>query len=291
MIGFNKRSSIEGLVLAAGKSSRFNFKNNVFKKYFLKLNNSNLLCYILVGMIRAGIKKITIVSSKILMRKKFKKILFNNLQHLIPDYKELQIRIVENANPERENGYSLSLGLDSISAKYTLLSMADHIFSKNIYSRILKNYNGHDILLATDPMQSKGYYDLDDATKINGFKSLILNAGKGLSEYNRLDMGVFVLKTNTIRKIGQKLKSQRKKFGVKDIILKATESDLEVRYCDIPDVIWLDVDNFSMYNRLKRLFDKPSKINPFEINEMALKNNLEHNYDELVKFAVDSSSN
>ncbi len=44
---------MEGLILAAGCSSRFNSMDNSFKKYLLKLNNSNILSYIIAGMIKA----------------------------------------------------------------------------------------------------------------------------------------------------------------------------------------------------------------------------------------------
>ena len=56
---------MEGLILAAGCSSRFNSMDNSFKKYFLNLNNSNILSYIIAGMIKSGIRKINIVVSKI----------------------------------------------------------------------------------------------------------------------------------------------------------------------------------------------------------------------------------
>ena len=60
MISANK---LEGLILAAGYSSRFNFKDRRFNKYLLKLNNSNILGYIIAGMIKTGIEKILQVLS------------------------------------------------------------------------------------------------------------------------------------------------------------------------------------------------------------------------------------
>lgn len=40
------KNKIESLILAACCSSRFNLMNDTFKKYFLKLNNPNILGYI-----------------------------------------------------------------------------------------------------------------------------------------------------------------------------------------------------------------------------------------------------
>jgi CDP-L-myo-inositol myo-inositolphosphotransferase len=261
MISVNK---LEALILAAGYSSRFNFKDRRFNKYLLKLNNSNILGYIIAGMIKTGIEKITIVTSKILPeRQKYRKKILKSIANSCIDYKNFELIIIENKNPKRENGYSLSLGLSTISSEYTLLSMADHIFSKNVFSKLIKSYKKKDILLATDPMYNKGYYDKDDATKVYGEKNLISKIGKGLKNYNRLDMGVFLFKTKDIKKICKKLESGLHKFGVTDVIITALKSDLSVGYYDFPNTIWLDIDDHKNYRQLKRLFNKTSSLHPF----------------------------
>jgi len=261
MISVNK---LEALILAAGYSSRFNFKDRRFNKYLLKLNNSNILGYIIAGMIKTGIEKITIVTSKILPEgQKYRKKILKSIAHSCIDYKNIELIIIENKNPKRENGYSLSLGLSTISSEYTLLSMADHIFSQNVFSKLIKSYKKKDILLATDPMYNKGYYDKDDATKVYGEKNLISKIGKGLKNYNRLDMGVFLFKTKDIKKICKKLESGFHKFGVTDVINTALKSDLSVGYYDFPNTIWLDIDDRKNYRQLKRLFNKTSSLHPF----------------------------
>ncbi|UCD00920.1 MAG: NTP transferase domain-containing protein [Promethearchaeota archaeon] len=260
MLNHNK---LEGLILAAGYSSRFNFMDSRFKKYFLKLNNSNILGYVIAGMIKTGIKKIKIVTSKIFNKLNYRKSILKSITQPWIDLKNLELDIIENKIPERENGYSLFLGLNTISSEYTILSMADHIFSKNIFSKMIKNYKNKDILLATDPMYKKGYYDKEDATKVYGENSFIINIGKDLKYYNRLDMGIFILKTKTIKKICNKVKSNFHKFGVTDVIISGLNSDLNVGYCDFPNTIWLDIDNYKKYRQLKRIFSKTSRFHPF----------------------------
>ena len=261
MISVNK---LEGLILAAGYSSRFKFKDRRFNKYFLKLNNSNILGYIIAGMIKTGIKKITIVTSKILSeRLKYRNKILKPIAYPWNYSKNIELIVIENRNPKRENGYSLSLGIRTISSEYTILSMADHIFSKNVFFNLIKSYKKKDILLATDPMYNRGYYDKDDATKVYGEKNLINKIGKGLKNYNRLDMGVFLFKTKDIKKICKKLESGLHKFGVTDVINTALKSDLSVGYYDFPNTIWLDIDDRKNYSQLKRLFNKTSSLHPF----------------------------
>ncbi len=234
-----------------------------FKKYFLSLKNSSILGYIIAGMIKAGIREIKIVTSKIYDKMKYKRKILKYIDPSWINLKNLELDIIENKIPDRENGYSLFLGLNKISSKYTLLSMADHIFSKNVFSQMIKNYRREDILLATDPMYIKGYYDRKDATKVSGKNCFIIDIGKDLTYYNRLDMGVFILKTKIIKNICQNVESNFDKFGVTNVILSALNSDLNVSYYDFANTIWVDIDNYQKYCQLKRLFNKSTKFYPF----------------------------
>lgn len=279
------REEFQGLILAAGYSSRFNFMDSRFKKYFLKLNNSNILGYIIAGMTRAGIRKIKIVTSKIYNKLKYKRRIIKSIARSWIDLKNLELDIIENKIPDRENGYSLFLGLNTISSEYALLSMADHIFSKNVFSQMIKHYKREDILLATDPMYNKGYYDRKDATKVYGKNYFIINVGKGLKYYNRLDMGVFILKTNIIKNVCQNVESNFYKFGVTNVVLSALNSNLNVSYYDFPNTIWLDIDNYKTYHQLNKLFNKSSKFYPFGLTntEYFTYSNKEKEYEDNIK--------
>jgi 1L-myo-inositol 1-phosphate cytidylyltransferase/CDP-L-myo-inositol myo-inositolphosphotransferase len=217
-------------------------------------------------MIKAGIRKIKIVTSKIFNKLKYKKRILKSVIPSLINTQNIELEIIENKIPDRENGYSLFLGLNTISSKYVLLSMADHIFSKNIFSQLVKNYKGNDILLATDPMHRKGYYDREDATKVYGKNSFIIDIGKDLTHYNRLDMGVFILKSKNIKKICQNVKLNLFKFGVTNIVLSVLNSDLNVGYYDFPNTIWLDIDDYKIYLQLIRLFNNKSNFYPFGLN-------------------------
>jgi choline kinase len=214
-------------------------------------------------MVKAGIRKVKIVVSEIFNKFKYKRRILKSVALSRKDSYNVELDIIENKYPSRENGYSLFLGLNTISSNYILLSMADHIFSKNIFSQLLMHYTGNDILLATDPMHSKGYYDLGDATKVYGKNSSIMDIGKNLTYYNRLDMGVFILKSKKIKKICQRIKSNLFKFGVTNVVLSGLNSDLNVGYQDFPNTLWLDIDDYKIYLQLKRLFNNQSNFYPF----------------------------
>jgi len=125
------------------------------------------------------------------------------------------------------------------------------------------NYNKEDVFLATDPLHLKEPYKVADATKVYGLNSFIIEMGKEISKYNRLDMGAFILRTRVIREICQEIELDTYKFGVTNVNLLAIESGLNVGYFDLPNVIWLDVDNSSIYHKLGELFGDSSNIHPF----------------------------
>ena len=90
--------------------------------------------------------------------------------------------------------------------------------------------------------------------------------GKKILDYNRLDMGVFMMKSKTIRNLSQKIEKQKQKFGVSDIVLSAINSNLRVAYLDFPKTIWLDIDTDIEYQKLNSIFYKSSKFRPFNLD-------------------------
>lgn len=255
---------LESIILAAGYCSRFNFSNNTYKKYMLPLERSNILNFIIIAMQQAGINKVNLVVDE-----KADISQVSNSFHKVVEKLELklpELNFIKNFYPERENGYSLFLGLNQVKSKSFILSMADHIFSDNIYLHLIENYSDEDIMLATDPMKIGGIYDLEDCTKVYGNNLNIDMIGKEISGYNRLDMGVFMMKTVTIRNVSRKIENDKEKFGVSDIVLSAIKSNLKVAYFDFPKTVWLDIDNDIEYQKLNNTFYKSSKLRPFNLD-------------------------
>ena len=257
---------MESVILAAGFSSRFNFSDFSFKKFFLPFKKTFILNYVIAGIFVAGIRKINIVVDEKVDKSQIISSCYDLGKDLDLNFNELKLNLIENKFSERENGYSLFLGVKEVSSKNFVLSMADHIFSENVYATLLHKYNNEDIVLATDPMKIKGIYDLEDCTKVYGENLQIKKIGKAIPQYNRLDMGVFIMKTNTIRKISDNIEIEKSIFGVSDIVLSAIDLNLKVRYTDFPNTIWVDVDNDFEYEKLKKNFEHSNKFKPFNLD-------------------------
>jgi len=256
--------SIQSIILAAGYSSRFNFDDETYKKYMLPFKRTNIINYIIAGMVKAGISKINIVVDDKVSQTQILNSCETFFKKIVIEPPTLNFVI--NKYSERENGYSLFLGIQEISSDLFILSMADHIFTDNIYFHLINNYNNNDIILATDPMKSEGLYDLDDCTKIYGTNSQIKKIGKQISGYNRLDMGAFLMKTHPIREILQDVEEHLVKFGVSDIVRSAIDLKLKVVFLDFPDTLWLDIDNQFEYDKLNKMFSNSKKFRPFNLD-------------------------
>lgn len=255
---------LESVILAAGYCSRFGFDDDSFKKFMLPFERSNILNYIILAMSKAGIKKINIVVDNSVDKSTITESFCNFVESI--NIKPPTLNFIENLFPERENGYSLFLGVDEISSESFVLSMADHVFSDNIYLHLVENYNNEEIVLATDPMNIEGVYDLDDCTKVNCTNFQIKEIGKKISNYNRLDMGAFIMKTKTVKDISKSVEKEKEKFGVSDIVISAIELNLKVVNLDFPNTIWLDIDNDTEYKKLNDLFFKSSDFLPFNLD-------------------------
>jgi len=258
--------NIEGVILAAGYSSRFNFDDYSFKKFMLPLKKTIILNYVIAGMYSAGLRRINIIVDENVDKSNVIECCFDFGKEINIEFDNLNLNIIENKFSERENGYSLFLGASSVTSKIFILSMADHIFSDNIYDLLLKNYRGDDIVLATDPMRISGIYDLEDCTKVFGENNNILKIGKQINNYNRLDMGVFIMNTKSIRNISQKVEQRNQKFGVSDIVLASMTLNLRVKYFDFSNTIWVDVDNETEYKKLMQNFNESDNLKPFNLD-------------------------
>ncbi|MHA1147610.1 MAG: NTP transferase domain-containing protein [Promethearchaeota archaeon] len=257
---------MESVILAAGYSSRFKFEDDSYKKYMLPFEKSNILNYVILGMIHANIERINIIVDNNIDQQEISKSCFNFFDNLDLDCQEFKLNFIINNFINRENGYSLFLGAKEVKSENFILSMADHIFSDNIYSVLINAYKDEDVILATDPMKIEGVYDLDDCTKVLGIETYIKEIGKKIPEYNRLDMGAFIMKTKTIQELSKKVENSQQKFGVSDILIRGIKKNYKINYFDFSNTLWLDIDNHTEYEKLKNIYKIKPDFKPFNLD-------------------------
>lgn len=168
------------LILAAGLSKRIGKP-----KQLLTIEGHPLIWYPMAILHSLGVNEICIVTRREIaepIKEVAKQVMGSN-----------STRIVINDNPERENGYSLLLGLQNCGFGYGAhyVSMSDHIYSPFIPARLMNFNPGFSYIIASD--KNPIFINVEEATKIisNGLQGYVV--GKGLRYWSHVDSGIHLV--------------------------------------------------------------------------------------------------
>jgi len=220
----------ESIILAAGLGDRLRPISNV-PKFAFKVHGLPLIAYPIGTMLSVGVRKFVIVVAK-----GYKELLDNILKRLHVEYV-----VVENPYPRRGNGYSFLMTKDHVKSKLFYVSMCDHIYPPKVplilYKASLKTKA--DIIVGADSKHP--YIDIMEATKILGdSENNVKSIGKELTEYNYVDIGVFIMSNNVYNVYDELIRLDN--IRLVDVIAKAITLKLNVKLADIKGIPWTDID-------------------------------------------------
>jgi len=252
------------IILCAGFGTRLREWSLGHPKPLVKIRNKPIIDFIIENYLWNDFENFIIV-----LGYKWKVI----HRHLVALQKRLQKKYVDrnfsfiftiNQEVQRGNGFSCFLGLEKARELGLLdnimLTMGDHLYSYKLIEYFWKKnqLNYSDLSVATDNKIDQIYIDVDEATKILGARDgVVLDIGKELTKYNRIDMGIFYL-NHSIHSLAQELALTKETFGWTNVVKRAIEMQKSVMYVDIPMPTWIDVDNFHDYSYAVELFDQIS---------------------------------
>ncbi len=163
--------------------------------------------------------------------------------------RQVDLVFVENPHYKLSNGVSLLCAREHIEGTF-ILTMADHVFDVGILELAMayELAPGGACLLVDSKIDE--VFDIDDATKVRAEGETLLEIGKHLTAYNRVDTGCFVCSPAL--------------FGHIDAVYKATgDASLssgiqalsatgQMKLLDIGDLRWQDVDTPEMMAEAER---------------------------------------
>jgi len=166
-----------------------------------------------------------------------------------------------NEDWEKENGLSVLKAKEYLQEPFLLL-MADHLFDPSIARELmaLALSNG-EIALGVDSNTRISSVDMEDVTRVKVKDGKILDIGKGLTDFNGFDTGIFLCTTA----IFKALERSTKQDG--DITLsgavKILAAEGKAKTFEISGRFWIDVDDPAAFRRaenslLADLKDKPN---------------------------------
>jgi len=238
----------EAVILMAGEGSRLRGANKAFLKPFVSVLGRPLISYILDTLIHADIKTLNFVVGYESER------MVAKLKQLIPS--NLSVAFIENRDWQKQNGISLLTAADRVARPF-LLTMSDHLFDDGIADRLLDSFHSDFLNVAVD-RKLDSIFDLEDAMKVKTQGNRITEIGKNLSDYDAIDIGLFVCPLE----IFDYLERAKSRSGTNDCSLadgiRLMARDNKVRAIDIGDGWWQDVDTPGMLQRAEKTMRAPT---------------------------------
>ena len=241
----------QGVILASGLGSRLNSEGRQEPKPLMPVGGMALIERVITLMQSAGIEKIVVVVG------------YRGNQ--IVDYirgKNMQgVFFAENPEYTKKNGISLLRSKDLLDDAPFLLSMSDHIFSRDFFadfiSKAESELESYDAVLSVDK-NIEGVFDLDDATKVALKNNEIVSIGKELADFDAVDTGLFLCKYTIFPKL-QRIYDENGDVSISEV-MKSIAEDGKFVSSDMTGHLWQDVDTPSMKDEAEeRLIDHAFK--------------------------------
>jgi choline kinase/phosphatidylglycerophosphate synthase len=237
----------EALILAAGNGRRLNGYQHGRPKPLVKVAGRALLERVILTAKQRGIERFVIVVG-------YKG---DEIQRWI-DSRNLGVEIEWVTNPEwkkKSNGVSLLVAEGHIGSPFAVF-MADHQFNPQALDILQENApeDGESVVVVDRRLEQ--IFDLEDATKVKLREEKPLEVGKGLSEFQAIDTGIFVFSENIFPALRTSYKSGDCTLsdGVNHLARQG-----QIRAVEIGDLFWQDVDTKQAAKHAERMLVRSTR--------------------------------
>lgn len=237
---FKQNSMTKAVIIAAGNGSRLQGYQNACPKPLVEVGGIPLLQRVILSAKKIGITEFVIVIGYQAAR----------IRKTI-NSKKLGVKItwVRNLDWRRPNGISVLKAEKFVFGKFLLL-MSDHIFNP----KLLKHIEDLDLekdagLLCVDYALNR-VQNLDDATKVRTENNRLLNLGKSLTDFNAIDIGIFICTPDIFDALRQSQSNGDESLSGG---IRVLSRDGRMQTFDIGDTFWQDVDTIPDAHNAERL--------------------------------------
>lgn len=224
----------DAVILAAGKGTRLRQSDDDLPKPLHRVGDVALIKRTILALADGGVSRVVVVTG-------FMASMIRDAVTGDADYERagVQIELVHNEDFEKSNGISVIVGGSRCAGPF-LLSMADHLYTSAIVRMLAaQDLNVADLYLATDT-RIHDVLDIDDATKVRSEDGRIVEIGKQIATYDRIDCGVFCVTQRLVEAL-EELRQERGDCSLSHGVQRLAERG-RARVADIGDAWWQDVD-------------------------------------------------
>jgi len=239
------------LIIAAGDGSRLRQKGD--SKPLIPILGIPLIERVIRSAMEAGVDEFYVVIG-------WQSDLVRDFLERLAKRLAIQITPLVNEDWEKENGLSVLKARDVLQEPFLLL-MADHLFDPELV-RALTTHSLPDgeVALVVDSDIHNPLIDMDDVTRVRVKNGKICDIGKGMTDFNGLDTGIFLCSSA----IFEALEQNREKDGdmtLSGAIRVLTEDGRANAIAS--NSFWIDIDDPAAFKRAEKalldcLRDKPT---------------------------------
>ena len=243
---------IKCLIIAAGKGSRLRQQGD--SKPLIPILGLPLIERVIHSAIEAGADDFYVVTGY--QEERIRSFLVS-----LTDRLGCSITPIFNEDWEKENGLSVLKAREYLQEPFLLL-MADHLFDPSIARELMALALFDDeIALGVDGDTSNSSVDMEDVTRVKTKDGKILDIGKGLTDFNAFDTGIFLCTPAIFNALERSAKQDGDNTLSGAVKILAAEG--KAKTFEISGRFWIDVDDPAAFRRaensiLADLKDKPN---------------------------------
>ncbi len=171
------------LIIAAGKGKRMRQKGD--SKPLIPILGIPLIERVIRSASAAGADEFYVVTG-------YKGDLVRAFLNSLSDRLEIPITTLVNDDWDKENGLSVLKAREHLDEPFLLL-MTDHLFDPSILHSLMESsLEAGEIALSVDENTRNPLIDMEDVTRVRVENGKINNIGKGLTDFNGFDTGIFL---------------------------------------------------------------------------------------------------
>ena len=240
------------LIIAAGKGSRLRLRGD--SKPLIPILGVPLIERVIRSAREAGADDFYVVTG-------YHEEGIRTFLRRLTDRTGIRITPIVNGDWEKENGLSVLKARHHLSDPFLLL-MADHLFEPSIAREMLELPLAEgEISLAVDRDIRNPLVDMGDVTRVKTEEGKINNIGKGLTDFNGFDTGIFVSTSaifGTLERCAEESGDTSLSGAVRVLAIKG-----RAKAVDTNGHFWIDVDDPAAVRRAEDklsadLADKPN---------------------------------
>jgi choline kinase/phosphatidylglycerophosphate synthase len=244
--------SMKCLIIAAGKGSRLRHQGD--SKPLITILGLPLIERVIRTAMEAGADDFFVVIG-------YQEELIRSFLVSLTDRLRCSITPIFNEDWEKENGLSVLKAKEYLQETFLLL-MADHLFDPSIARELMALALSNDeIAMGVDGDTRNSSVDMEDVTRVKTRDGKILDIGKGLTDFNGFDTGIFLCTTAIFKALERSAKQYGDTTLSKAVKILAAEG--KAKTFEISGRFWIDVDDPAAFSRaensiLADLKDKPN---------------------------------